>query len=558
MAEEQGPASDPVFSSAAWRKYLVDHPGSHVPLMVLIALLTLVLTPLIAYGCWVALLLPLWQWGFTPPSWRAVPALLGALYLVMIPLAPPVLGVQGIGLVMSAHVAVRDHAARRQAAGIVGKGRLALLVFGMLPLILAVVALAIYGTVALNLATLRWIFLAVAVLFPATLYYLFNVSRRYSILTDLIANLDRAGLLTPATATSREQSRQKRVVTYIRKYESTYGPLGPRALTDIQTAASLERAVEAVEEIRDESRPFSAVMNETRIPVVIATVLIAVGWAVALPPMVQANDWEAQFSPTLGTISFAFLGAYFFSVQMLLRRYIRRDLSSTAFTSVSLRIILAVIGTWVVMYGVDGIAGQRLTEQGRLVLAFSIGLLPVIVIQALAEVSKKLFAWAHVMESLRNSYPTSRLDGLSVWHASRLEEEDLDNVHGMATADILELMIQTRLPPDRIVEWVDQAILYSQLADAQPSGDTILTDKLKQHGVRSATTLLVAQDQEPGKLGDLFSPKELACLGLAARAMRTKPNLELILRWRGIDPNHFPVLEPTPLPMGFPGHSGVS
>lgn len=51
------------------------------------------------------------------------------------------------------------------------------------------------------------------------------------------------------------------------------------------------------------------------------------------------------------------------------------------------------------------------------------------------------------MKSLENTFPTSRQDGRSVWHASRLEEEDIENVHGMASADILDLMIQTRLRP---------------------------------------------------------------------------------------------------------------
>ena len=31
----------------------------------------------------------------------------------------------------------------------------------------------------------------------------------------------------------------------------------------------------------------------------------------------------------------------------------------------------------------------------------------------------------------------------------------------MASADIVELMLNTRLPADRIIDWVDQAILYT-------------------------------------------------------------------------------------------------
>ena len=38
-----------------------------------------------------------------------------------------------------------------------------------------------------------------------------------------------------------------------------------------------------------------------------------------------------------------FLGAYFFSFQMLFRRFVRRDLSSNAYVAASMRIIMAVL-----------------------------------------------------------------------------------------------------------------------------------------------------------------------------------------------------------------------
>jgi hypothetical protein len=527
-------------------RYVRAHPASKHPLMFVLVIAALLLTAVLAYFCWFVWLPQLWNWGFDPPTLKAVPALLGALYLCIIPVMPIVFGTGAIAAIMQASSGAPEQTAARAIriqAGMIGKFRLGLLVFGVIPIIVALMAFAVYGAATSKLATLRWIFLIVVVLFPAMLYYLFNVSRRYSILTDLLSNLNRIGLLTRDSDLYREQTRQKRVITYLRKYESAYGDLSRRDLEKIREAAALDETPDPIEQnLEDDQRTLSAVLYETRIPVVIATVLIALGWAVALPPLDQAANWEDHFSPTVGPISFAFLGAYFFSIQMLLRRYIRRDLSSAAFASVSLRIILAVIGTWVIFHVVDLLLEKPLKQDAQLVLAFSVGLLPMIVIQGLAEVGKKIFAWAQVMESLRNNYPTSRLDGLSVWHAARLEEEDLDNVHGVATADILELMIQTRLPPDRIVEWIDQALLYSQLADAK-QGTESLTDKLKRNGIRTATGLLVNEDQEGDKLKQLFSDQEQACLALASRAIRTKPNLEAVLRWRGIDVSRFPALD---------------
>jgi len=101
----------------------------------------------------------------------------------------------------------------------------------------------------------------------------------------------------------------------------------------------------------------------------------------------------------------------------------------------------------------------------------------------------------------------------------------------MATADVLELMIQTRLPPDRIVQWVDQAMLYSQLADSRQASDSLI-DKLRRVGIRTASGLLVNRSAE--EMAQVFSSEERASLNLAARSICTRPNLEPILRWRGL------------------------
>jgi hypothetical protein len=42
---------------------------------------------------------------------------------------------------------------------------------------------------------------------------------------------------------------------------------------------------------------------------------------------------------------------------------------------------------------------------------------------------------------------------------ARLYDEGVNNVQGLAHADVVELMLQTRIPVPRILDWVDQAIL---------------------------------------------------------------------------------------------------
>ena len=59
--------------------------------------------------------------------------------------------------------------------------------------------------------------------------------------------------------------------------------------------------------------------------------------------------------------------------------------------------------------------------------------------------------------------PLSRLDGLTIWHQTRLEEEDIENVYNMADTHILSLMLNTKIPANRIIGWADQASVQDKL-----------------------------------------------------------------------------------------------
>jgi hypothetical protein len=54
---------------------------------------------------------------------------------------------------------------------------------------------------------------------------------------------------------------------------------------------------------------------------------------------------------------------------------------------------------------------------------------------------------------MMSQLPVSDLDGLTVWHEARLEEEeDIENIPNMANADLVELLLNTRLPSERIID----------------------------------------------------------------------------------------------------------
>ena len=84
-----------------------------------------------------------------------------------------------------------------------------------------------------------------------------------------------------------------------------------------------------------------------------ATILIALGWLITLTPVGDVNVEEPGrllflFVPQASAITFGFLGAYFFSVNDVLRRYVRRDLKTKAYSGICVRILIVTILAWVI------------------------------------------------------------------------------------------------------------------------------------------------------------------------------------------------------------------
>jgi len=272
----------------------------------------------------------------------------------------------------------------------------------------------------------------------------------------------------------------------------------------------------------------------------LSTILIALGWLITLPPaqapltLTNADSWARAFEPTATPVTLAFLGAYFFSLQMLFRRYVRSDLGGSAYVAVSMRIVLAVIGTWVVM-----VASLRLglaTEGQLLVIGFVIGVFPQVAWQIIQAVFRKVTSFTR-LKSMESDLPLSDLDGLSVWHEARLEEEDIESIPNMATTDLVELLINTRFPAERIIDWVDQAILYTQLG----ANNKESRDKLGLHGIRTATSFLeasAARKDQKKKLaaGSTSSDNTTEFDPSLEAALSTNSNLALIQCWREMSP----------------------
>ncbi len=296
------------------------------------------------------------------------------------------------------------------------------------------------------------------------------------------------------------------------------------------------------------SDPSKAVFGtENALPVVASTVLISVGWAVVLQPETVfaygvLPPFKASGLPNvpIEALRFAFLGAYFYVLQMLVRRFYSNDLKAGAYVNATVRIVVVLLLTWIL----GTIWNDEATRGWQLGAAFTIGVLPDVGWQLLQRAVKVPLARA--TNAFKQRYPLSELDGFNLWYESRLVEEGVEDMQTLVTANLVDLMLHTRVPVERLVDWLDQAILALHL----PPGidDHSPRSRLRQYGIRTATDLLDAHDRRgrvwrvPGierVLNAANDPPEAPVVLDAVRtSLRREPVLVHVRHWRSFVNEH--------------------
>jgi hypothetical protein len=203
---------------------------------------------------------------------------------------------------------------------------------------------------------------------------------------------------------------------------------------------------------RSGQRDGSPVTIEALFPVFLTTAALAVCWTAVL--------WSPRFTSDPASfwdvLKFGFLGAYSFILQMLVRRFFQSDLRPAAYANALLRLIVVLI--------LVGALYQILPEgnpRSAAVIAFVIGFFPLAGMQAIQRLAASVLRVA--VPSLSPPYPLNQIDGLSVWYEARLLEEGIEDMQSLATANFVDVILHTRVPVGRLVDWVDQAHLYLHL-----------------------------------------------------------------------------------------------
>jgi hypothetical protein len=217
------------------------------------------------------------------------------------------------------------------------------------------------------------------------------------------------------------------------------------------------------------------------------------------------------------------------------RRYVRADLGPKAYSHISVRIIVASVLAWVASHTFEGFgeAGAALTSAvptgaapavaapgagavsdvsavvtpwHLLLLAFFIGIVPDTGVAILHDLLKTRFV-SFFVPTMNNRDALTELEGITLYDRARLLEEGIENVENLAHHNLIELVLRTRIPAPRLVDLVDQAVLYLHARDepadvaagaaATPPTQARLLQQLKARGIRTATDLEQAsQDRQ--------------------------------------------------------------
>jgi hypothetical protein len=208
-------------------------------------------------------------------------------------------------------------------------------------------------------------------------------------------------------------------------------------------------------------------------------------------------------------VGMAFLGAYLWGLQHVLRRYVLNDLRPSVYYGLSLRLILAA-STVLVLYNAyvtlagGGTAGSgsggAMASHVWPALAFLIGTFPQ---RGLRWLTDRLPMMAPETESVRRA-PLEMVEGIELHDSLRLEELGIDTYYDLATADFVPLILKTPYSARQLIDWILQAKLCVYFGDA--------VKNLRQQGFRTVIDLAH------------LTPKEIETL--AAETALTKSALE--------------------------------
>jgi hypothetical protein len=282
---------------------------------------------------------------------------------------------------------------------------------------------------------------------------------------------------------------------------------------------------------------------------------------------VQLSFFEL-LDPTPSAATMAFLGSYFFAVYLVLRGYFQGDLRPKLYNQITARLVTVVVIAYLINVLLKP---SGLQENVWWAIAFLAGVVPITVLQGLGLLTSSLLSDLPGKRDgwLRGAFTTTfatpraltQIDGIDIYESARLESEGISDIPSLAKSDLVSMMVNTRMPVERLVDWSDQAMLLLLVdegadhddsptgnggaggnGEAGGTGDAGDNDeprsrisRLRRMGIRTASSLLAVtrdSDQEDrcAAAADVLGGDPLL-KGLACQ-IEKEPSTRRILHWR--------------------------
>jgi hypothetical protein len=180
--------------------------------------------------------------------------------------------------------------------------------------------------------------------------------------------------------------------------------------------------------------------------------------------------------PTPSAATMAFLGAYFFAVYLVLRGYFRGDLRPKLYNQITARLVTVVVLAYLltILYAGDGETNRFLWT-----ISFLAGVVPSTVLQRIGMATTSVVAplagrSTYLRDRFTGVFATPRsltlIDGIDIYESARLESEGITDIPSLAKSDLVSMMINTRLPVERLIDWTDQAVLVLLVDEGADDG----------------------------------------------------------------------------------------